>query len=145
VTPPGGFVAVFLARLTRTQQQAFLSLARQMIAADSVASLGEMATLQQLRREMGVDVDGATEVLSLAAAAARFDTRAARIIALLELTVLSHSDRQSSLGENSMLQRLAGLWGFDATTVASIDAWVVRFRKLTDDALDMIAGSLNAG
>lgn len=131
---------MFLSQLTRTQRQAFLSLARELVEADGVMTLGEVIATTALGRELGLDDTG--EVRPLAEAADAFDSRSSRVIALIELTLLAHADGSSAGAENSTLRRLALMWTIDGAEMREIENWVLQHRRLVREAHHLIRGDL---
>jgi uncharacterized tellurite resistance protein B-like protein len=129
---------MFLAQLTRPQRQAFLSLARELVEADGVMTLGEVIATTDLARELGLD-DG-SPVLPFVEAAARFETRPSRMVALLELMALAHSDGTVAAAENAAIRRLGLVWRVDTHELRTIESWVLEHRRLLHEARQLIRG-----
>jgi uncharacterized tellurite resistance protein B-like protein len=130
---------MFLLRLTKSQQTAFLSLAYDLVTADGSTAMGEVTALNRLMLEIGLHPDDPFNRMVFEEAAGRFDTRTSRVIALLELSALAYADRTTSVVEDAVIQRLAVFWKVEKETLDEIESWALRHRKLLDDGLGMIA------
>jgi uncharacterized tellurite resistance protein B-like protein len=130
---------VFLLRLTKAQQEAFLSLAHELVTADGSAAMGEVAALSRLSSEVDLDPDVPFERLVVEEAALRFDKHSSRAIVLLELFALAYADRTTSVVEDAVIRRLAVLWKLDSEHLECYESWALRHRKLVDEGLRMIA------
>ncbi len=131
---------MFLVRLRRSQQIAFLSLAHELVTADGTAAVGEVATLAKLGREMGLDLETPAERLSVDEAAERFDTKPTQRLVMLELLALGYADRDYSLVESALIRRLALMWSLETKGLEALEDWVLRHRRLKEEALKLIAG-----
>lgn len=131
---------MFLIRLRRSQQIAFLSLAHELVSADGTTAVGEVASLARLCREMGLKAEDATERLSIDEAAERFDTDSSRRLVVLELLALGFADRDYSMVEHALIRRLAVVWRIDTKTIDAIEKWVRKQRRHEAEALRLIAG-----
>ena len=129
---------MFLTRLKRPQQMAFLSLARELVASNSVAAMGEVAAMARVQREMGLDQDGPVEWLAVAAAAARFESTSDRTVVMLELLTLGYADGNLTMLEHALVRRLALVWRIDAARLAKLEDWVRRHRRLMDEGVKLI-------
>lgn len=130
---------MFLAMFSDEQKHAFLTCAHRVIAADGVVVGEERAALAAMTTEMGIsniDLDDRDET----ALAAVFDSRRTRVVALLELLGLAHSDHEYTLDEESFITVLAHEMGLDAAELARLDDWVQRHVTLIEEALELMRG-----
>jgi hypothetical protein len=96
---------MFLGVLTTEQKRAFVALAEQMITADAISVGSEADALATLYREMGVE--RSSEQAAVEQLVGAFDSRQARVAALLELIGLGYSDANYCVDEKSFVATVA--------------------------------------
>jgi hypothetical protein len=130
---------MFLTRLTHAQRSAYLCLARELVSTDGVTTLGEAVVLSEQRREIGELAATSGERLSVNAAAERFDSSAARAVAMLELMRLARADRSVSILEHGLIRRLALQWAVSGDRLAELESWADRHWRLMEEGLELIS------
>src|SRR5688572_17326441 len=114
---------MFLHTLNDRQQSAFLSLAKQFIAADEVLSGEEYNHLELMMAEIGWDFDEEVTDRPLDELVAELDSGPARRVALLELVGVGHADSHFSPQENAFIRNLAERWGLRPLELERIENW----------------------
>ena len=131
---------MFLHTLTEDQQTAFLSLAKQFIAADKTLSGEEHNQLELAMAETGWDFDEEVPVMTLDDIVARFDTPTSQRVALLELVGIGHADAEFHPDENAFVVDIAARWGIGEPVVRKLEHWVQRQLALAHEAEELLAG-----
>jgi hypothetical protein len=130
---------MFLNRLTDEQKKSFLAIARKIIGADGILDTRERQMIEGMRYEMGLwnEIDlpqGYIEDL-----AKSFDTRQSRVILMLESIALTYADEEFSGEEKKILRELALLFEFSEEEATAMENWVLRYKDLVKEAIDMFS------
>lgn len=131
---PGEYPVMFLHILNDSQQKAFLALAQQFIAADSQIAEEEQNLLELMHAEMNLEFDAELPESDLAGLLAAFDTRQARVAALLELIATGHADSNFHPEESAFIHQAATAWGIPEAEVARMESWIQRQQSLIAEA-----------
>jgi hypothetical protein len=125
---------VFLNMLDNDEKRAFAELAEKMIEADGLVIGREAAALAALKAEMGMTDagDGGRSVDELAGV---FKGRGSKVAALLELISLGYSDTSFSIGEESLVNAVAGRMAVSPNDLHDIEEWVQEHFGLVRRAL----------
>jgi hypothetical protein len=129
---------MFLHILNDAQQTALLALARQFIGADAVLADEEHNQLELMMAEAGWDFDQEVPDGPMADLAAAFDTRPAKMAALLEIIGVGHADETFSPEEDAFVQALTEKLGLTAEDVSRAETWVLRQLALAREARDLL-------
>ena len=114
---------MFLAGLSSQEKNAFLQLARQMIAADGVVTSEEQEMLSDLRHEMGsapLSDDQVRAVGDACSLVTQIDTRTK---ILLELASLAYVDGDYDKREQVLLREIGSIWDVDSHSLVRIEDW----------------------
>jgi hypothetical protein len=130
---------MFLHTLNDRQLTAFLSLAKQFIAADDVLSGEEHNHLELMMAEAGWDFDQEVPDRPLDELVAELDSGPVRRAALLELVGVGHADSHFSPQENAFIQDLAERWGLRPLEIERIENWVTRQIELAQEAEEILS------
>ncbi len=125
---------MFLNILDNDEKRAFAELAEKMIEADGLVIGREAAALAALKAEMGMTDagDGGRSVDELAGV---FKGRGSKVAALLELISLGYSDTSFSIGEESLVNAVAGRMAVGPNDLHDIEEWVQEHFGLVRRAL----------
>lgn len=132
---------MFVATLTVPQQEALLELAARMSEADGRVTDSETLVLAQLMREAGNQELTRSPVADLPSLTGRFDSRAARVAAYLELIGVAYADTELDATEDELLHKVAAEFGFDETEASDMEQWVNRLMSLMAQAKIMMQGA----
>lgn len=130
---------MFLSMLDNDQQRAFAVLANRMVAADGTVNVEEREALRRLRAELRV-TDSDLEDRDESVLAAVFDSRRAKVVALLELLGLAYSDREFHLDEQSMITAVAHEMAISADDLGRLNRWVQEHVRHIESAFELMAG-----
>lgn len=122
---------MFLENLTDGEKAAFLGFAHKLVQADGVLREREGEVLGSLGAMAGGPVAEGT-VNELAEA---FQTRKARVSALLELLGIGLVDGEYHPAERAAVSEIAQALGFRETELAEMESWVVRQVALVEEAV----------
>ncbi len=122
---------MFLNLLTEEQKSSFLALATKVILADGRIAPEEEATLDLRIAEMGGHVRAPVEEIHGKPNLHVFDSRRARIIALIELYVLVMSDHRYAPQEQEVMAPLIDAWSIGRTEVAVLRRWAEKAAPLS--------------
>ena len=130
---------MFVGMLNEEQRRALFVLAHRLVNADGIVVRAELRALGALRNELdsvdhGFDPRDESELADL------FDSRPARVVALLELLALARSDHDYCLDEESMITTVAHEMRVDFTDLERLDAWVQEHLLHIEEALALMAG-----
>jgi hypothetical protein len=114
---------MFLGMLDGYQQNAFMALALRLVMADGTIHPTEETLLRIRTAEMGGDVSAPPLELVDMPNLGLFNTRASRVIVMLELYVLAFSDEYLSPNELPILDELAEVFGFNEADLAPLRRW----------------------
>jgi len=129
---------MFLTMLNDEQKRAFSVLAHRLAAADGKISREEGEALRNMKAELGV-ADSGLDDRDESDLAAVFNDQRSRVVALLELLGVAHSDHEFQLDERSMVTVVAHEMGFAATDLERFDNWVRGYAAHVEAALAMMA------
>lgn len=125
---------MFLGQLDERQKTAFLVLADKVIQSDGTVADPEETMLSFMKSEMGLPRASRPDGRSVEDAAAAFDTRAAKVAALLELIGLSMADGDFHDDEATVLKAITDAVGITHTEFEVMRNWVVRQLALVREA-----------
>lgn len=125
---------MFLNELSPEQRDAFLVLAREIIAADDRLTLPEVESLDRLYIESGVEAEHANAPNAAGDLNLLFPTQRQRAVVLIELLRLAHSDGQFHPREESAIQRIAARMQVDQGLWTNLLDWAQRFAHLAAEA-----------
>jgi uncharacterized tellurite resistance protein B-like protein len=117
---------MFLFHLAPAERQAFIGLARYLVAADGREGAAEAAALGSLEVELGVPV---TEVEAMAPTPellSTFASRSSRGAALLELLGLAYADGVPHPDEMELLKTIAAGLQISELRLLEMEHWVVQ-------------------
>ncbi len=125
---------MFLNLLDNDEKLAFAELAERMIEADGLVIGRELAALAALKAEMGTPSEpiGGRSVEDLAGT---FKTWRSKVATLLELLGLGYTDTSFSIGEQSLVDRVAQQMGLSEKELSSLEEWVQEHVSLVRRAL----------
>ncbi|NYZ12476.1 hypothetical protein HL658_07935 [Azospirillum sp. RWY-5-1] len=93
-----------------------------------------------MRAEMGLSPDEPVPVMDEAAAVSAFDSRRARVAAMLELNGLGLADAEMAPEEEAVLARIGAAFGFSKAETLGQRDWVLRQVALVHEAGTMMMG-----
>lgn len=125
---------MFLGELNDSQKGSFLALATRMILADGDVAPEEDEILEAIRDEMGGGIVALPEEVFGSTNAAVFDSRRARVIAVLEILIMAHSDSHLHIDESSVLAEICGALEISADDLEAMTAWAKRAVAGEDEA-----------
>lgn len=129
---------MWLAALSVKQREALLGLAHDVVVSDGLLDPNEEGMLDEFKREMELNPALEGEYLELDGIGAIFDTRKARIIALLNLIRLSYADGAFEIEEECLLKEVSRGFGIDDEEFKLLDNWVRRLLSLESEARDLM-------
>ena len=129
---------MWLAALSVKQREALLGLAHDVVVSDGLLDPNEEGMLDEFKREMELNPALEGEYLELDGIGATFDTRKARIIALLNLIRLSYADGAFEIEEECLLKEVSRGFGIDGEEFKLLDNWVRRLLSLESEARDLM-------
>ncbi len=129
---------MWLAALSVKQREALLGLAHDVVVSDGLLDPNEEGMLDEFKREMELNPALEGEYLELDGIGATFDTRKARIIALLNLIRLSYADGAFEIEEECLLKEVSRGFGIDDEEFKLLDNWVRRLLSLESEARDLM-------
>ena len=129
---------MWLAALSVKQREALLGLAHDVVVSDGLLDPNEEGMLDEFKREMELNPALEGEYLELDGIGATFDTRKARIIALLNLIRLSYADGAFEIEEECLLKEVSRGFGIDDEEFELLDNWVRRLLSLESEARDLM-------
>ena len=124
---------MWLHSLSGPQRHALFDLAHNVIVSDGLLDPNEERMMDQFRREMGIsdavesayiDLDGIDDV---------FDSRHARLVALINLLHLSYADGAFEIEEECFLRELSRVFGIADNEFLLLDNWVRRLRAMEQE------------
>lgn len=128
---------MFLSSLSKEQQKIFLAIAMKIIGADGILEPRERLTIEAMRYEMGLFTDTDLPKGELEDIVKPLDTRKSRVITMLESIGLAYADEDLGKEEQKILRALALLFGFSEEEAGNMEDWVLRYRKLMQEAAAM--------
>lgn len=129
---------MWLSSLSDDQRHALMRLAHNVVVSDGLLDPNEEGMLNEFRREMDLaTID--LEYLELEGIGDIFNTRPARIVALLNLLKLSYADGAFEIEEECLLKEIARSFAVDDAEFLLLDNWTRRLTALEDEARQLIA------
>lgn len=130
---------MWLASLTAGQRDALLGLAHDVVVSDVLLDPHEEDMLAEFKREMALRPDADSDYLELDGIERIFDSRRARVVAILNLLRLSYADGACEIEEECLLRELARAFDIGDADFRRMDAWVRRLMALENEARGMMA------
>ncbi len=126
---------MWLSSLTDDQRQALLRLAHNVVVSDGLLDPNEEGMLAEFQREMELQGgDEELEYLELDGIAEIFDSRRARVVALLNLLKLSYADGAFEIEEECLLKEISNTFAVSDEEFLLMDNWVRRLTALESEA-----------
>ena len=129
---------MWLSALSAKQRKALLGLAHNVVVSDGLLDPNEEGMLDEFKREMELNPAVESQYLELEGIGAIFDTRASRIIALLNLIRLSYADGAFEIEEECLLIEVSRSFGLDDAEFKLLDNWVRRLQSLENEARNLM-------
>jgi len=129
---------MWLSSLSHDQRHALIRLAHNVVVSDGLLDPNEEGMLDEFRREMGLGGGEEVEYLELDGIGEIFDSRRARIIALLNLIKLSYADGAFEIEEECLLKEISHAFAVPDADFLLLDNWIRRMTSLESEALDMM-------
>lgn len=130
---------MWLTSLHPEQRKALLGLAHNVIVSDGLLDPNEEGMLDQFKREMELHPSIESEYLELDGIESVFDTRKARVIALLNLIRLSYADGAFEIEEECLLKEISRTFEVSDEDFLLLDNWVRRLVALEDEARGLMS------
>lgn len=125
---------MFLGELNDNQKRSYLALVTRMILADGDVAPEEDEALEGIKGELGAGIIAPPEEVFGSTNAAVFDSRRARVIAVLEVLVMAHSDQHLHIDESSVLNEICGALEISDADLEAMTAWAKRAVAGEDEA-----------
>ena len=119
-----------LYKFSSAQKNAFLSLALKLIVADDKLRAAEVAHLESICREMGIDRGVAQPDRPVDELLAVFDTRAARVWLMLEILGVGYVDQHFSHEEAALINEIVERFQFGEGEIGTMKNIVLRGKGL---------------
>jgi 2-polyprenyl-6-methoxyphenol hydroxylase-like FAD-dependent oxidoreductase len=129
---------MFLADLSKSEQDTFLSLARNMVAADEKVTPEEEELLRDLHIEIGQAVVIEPMQQDIEQLCEAVSDRGAQAKMLLELSSIAHVDGDYEERERHMIRSIAKKWKIDQLSVLRAEDWGQRRVALIVDAAHIV-------
>lgn len=129
---------MFLSSLSKTQREAFLRLAYNVVVSDGELTVGEEIMMEEMRVEMSIDPSFTPEYLELDGIEQMFPDRRSRVTVLIALIQLGYADGAFEIEEQSFLRVLCQSFELSEEEFAFIDNWVKRLISLQKEARDFM-------
>ena len=130
---------MWLSLLEQGQRQALLGLAYDVVVSDGLLDPNEEGMLDEFKREMGLDPALEVEYLELEGIERIFDSRRARVIAILNLLRLSYADGAFEIEEECLLKEISHAFQLSEDIFLLLDNWVRRYIALEEEARGLMA------
>lgn len=130
---------MWLSSLQPRQREALLGLAHNVIVSDGLLDPNEEGMLDEFKREMELNPAAEADYLELDGIERIFDSRKARVIALLNLIRLSYADGAFEIEEECLLKEISRAFGVSDADFLLLDNWVRRLLALEDEARGLMA------
>lgn len=121
--------------LSASQREALLRLAHNVVVSDGLLDPNEERLLGEFRREMDLNPSTPVDYINLAGIETIFDSRRARVIAILNLLHLSYVDGAFEIEEECLLRELSRAFAIADDDFLLLDNWVRRMLALEKEAL----------
>lgn len=129
---------MWLSSLSDDQRHALLRLAHNVVVSDGLLDPAEEGMLNEFRREMEMSGQTEVEYLELDGIADVFDSRPARIIAVLNLLKLSYADGAFEIEEECLLKEICRAFMMDDDEFLLLDNWIRRLNALEEEARNLL-------
>ncbi len=127
---------MFITYLSPSQQNVFLTIAQDLIAADGVLATEEQALLNVFKAQIEVGIEPITYELDELNQI--FNTQKSKISMLLELIGLGHADHNFDATEQEFVNSIAQALNITESEVAECELWVSRQINLVAEAYELI-------
>ena len=111
-----------------------MGLAHNVVVSDGLLDPNEEWMLDEFKREMELNPSAEPEYLELDGIDRTFDSRRARIVALLNLLRLSYADGAFEIEEECLLKEVSRSFGVSDDEFLLLDNWVKRLVSLEVEA-----------
>ena len=128
---------MWLSSLSDEQRHALLRLAHNVVVSDGLLDPNEEGMLHEFQREMELSAQTEIEYLELDGISEVFDTRASRVVALLNLLKLSYADGAFEVEEECLLKEICSAFDMDGEFLL-LDNWIRRLNALEDEAQQLM-------
>jgi tellurite resistance protein len=130
---------MWLSSLEPEQRKALLGLAHNVIVSDGLLDPNEEGMVDQFKREMELNPATELDYIELEGIDRIFDSRKARVIALLNLIRLSYADGAFEIEEECLLKEISRAFDVSDEEFLLLDNWVRRLLALEDEARSLMA------
>lgn len=130
---------MFLHELSGPQKRAFITLARRFVSVDGEYTEGEEELFGTMLAEMGLELSDGREG-EFGELVESFDTREAKVSALLEIIGLGFADGDFGPDENNFVNQIANAFEIDEEEIPLMENWVRRQLALADEAESLLSG-----
>ncbi len=125
---------MWLAKLTDEQRRALLGLAHNVVVSDGILDPNEEGMLSEFKAEMGYAADYELDYLPLEGIDQVFESRASRVVAMINLLRLSYSDGAFEIEEECLLKEVSRAFELGEQEFQLLDNWVRRWLSLQSEA-----------
>ena len=125
---------MFLSKLNDAEKDAFLGLAREFIRSDERVSGAEVALLQEMCTEMGLDPKKELANRTRGELFAVFESYASKAACLLELLAMADADSEFGDAERGFIREAAGAFEIPEDDVQAMCAWQDKRGELMREA-----------
>lgn len=129
---------MFLSDLSMDERKAFLSLARNMVAADEKVTPEEEQMLRDLHSEAGYGLQIEPHNGDIEALCGLISNTVARAKVMLELASVAYVDGDYEVRERALLNRIAKAWGIEQLSFLRSEDWGKKRVELAIDAAHII-------
>lgn len=136
---------MWLSSLTEQQRDALLGLAHDVVVSDGLLDPNEEDMMDEFKREMALKPDVISDYLELDGIGEIFDSRRARVVAILNLLRLSYVDGAFEIEEECLLKEVARAFDINDEDFVRMDDWVKRLLALEEEARAAMRGLNAAG
>lgn len=130
---------MWLSTLSESQRTALMGLAHNVVVSDGLLDPNEETMLGEFRREMSLSQSEEVEYLELDGIEQIFDSRASRVVALLNLLRLSYSDGAFEIEEECLLKEISTAFEVADKEFLLLDNWVRRLVGLEEEAQSLMS------
>ena len=132
---------MYLRYLTADQKKALLVLAYHMVIADGTVSDEESNLLDELKHGLGVDAVVTPQAMYERPSLAVFDSRRAKMTALVQILALAFADNLFPTSESDMVRDFTREIGIAAEEMPAIEDWVRRQNVMVEEFETLLAGN----
>ena len=130
---------MWLSSLTERQRDALLGLAHNVVVSDGLLDPNEEDMMDEFKREMALKPEVVSDYLELDGIGDIFDSRRARIVAVLNLLHLGYADGAFEIEEECLLKEVARAFRIGDGEFELLDNWVRRLVALEQEARGFMA------